>query len=93
MRETVVVDCIVYADPAPTITWYDPDSVEIVNDDMKYSVSSSTDPDQGRLNSSLSVKNLIRNDNGNYKCETQNDLTDEVDQKFAEVVVLGKDSY
>ncbi|XP_033640831.1 fibrillin-2-like [Asterias rubens] len=88
LGETVVVDCIVYADPAPTITWYDPDSVEIVNDDMKYSVSSSTDPDQGRLNSSLSVKNLIRNDNGNYKCETQNDLTDEVDQKFAEVVVL-----
>ena len=87
---TVSVDCIVYADPAPNITWYDPESVVIVNDDMKYTVSSSTDFDQGRLTSSLSVMNLSRDDGGNYTCETRNDLTDEVDKKFAEVVVIGK---
>ena len=89
---TVSVDCIVYADPAPTITWYDPDSMVIVNDDLKYSVSDSTDVGQGRLTSSLSVRNLIRDDGGRYKCETQNDLTDEKDDKVAEVVIIGKEN-
>ncbi len=86
MGATVAVDCVVYADPAPNITWYDPDSMVITNDGMKYTVSSTTD--EGRLTSSLTVKNLVRNDNGSYKCETQNDLTDEKDQQFAEVVII-----
>ncbi|XP_033636736.1 uncharacterized protein LOC117297699 [Asterias rubens] len=88
LMATVSVDCIVYADPAPTITWYDPDSMVIVNDNLKYSVSYSLDVGQGRLTSSLSVRNLIRDDGGSYKCETQNDLTDEKDEKLAEVVII-----